>query len=81
MYWLFGRTTAPSPLREILILVAHPKPSARNEPGEFEKFSSLLDRILSVPHSKIKDKLDAERAKKGARSKRASPGHASGEKD
>jgi len=59
----------------------HPKPSAKNEQGEFGKFTNLLDRLLSVPHAKIKAELDAEKAAKRTRVKRVSSGHASGEKD
>jgi hypothetical protein len=59
----------------------HPKPSAKNETGEFGKFTNLLDRLLAVPHSQIKEKLDAEKAAKRTRSKRVSSGHASGEND
>jgi hypothetical protein len=33
------------------------------QPGEFDKFSSLLDKLLSVPHSKIKAELEAEKQK------------------
>jgi hypothetical protein len=51
-----------------------------DQPGEFAKFTSLLDRLLSVPHDKIKAKLDAEKADKRAKPKRASSGHAFGEK-
>ena len=69
--------------RLILVSVSmanHPKPSAKNETGEFGKFTNLLDRLLSVPHDKIKAKLDEEKAAKRARPKRASSGHASDEK-
>ena len=58
----------------------HPKSSAKNEQGEFGKFTNLLDRLLSVPHSKIKAELDAEKAAKRTRTKRASSGRASVEK-
>jgi hypothetical protein len=53
---------------------------AKNE-NEFGKFTNLLDRLLSVPHSKIKAELDAEKAAKRTRPKRVSSRHASGEKD
>ena len=54
---------------------------AKNE-NEFGNFSRLLDKLLSVPHDKIKAELDAEKAAKRTRTKRASSsGHASGEKD
>jgi hypothetical protein len=50
--------------------------SAKNEKGEFGKFSGLLDKLLRVPHAKIKAELDAERAKRTPKRKRASVGHA-----
>ena len=31
------------------------------EEGEFDKFKTLLNRLLKVPHSKIKAELDAEK--------------------
>jgi len=43
---------------------------------EFSKFSQLLDKLLKVPHSKIKAELEAERRKKPTQKKRASIGHA-----
>ena len=59
----------------------HPKPSAKNAEGEFSKFSNLLDRLLSVPHSEIKAKLDAEKErKKRTPKRRVSSAHASAEK-
>jgi hypothetical protein len=53
---------------------------AKNE-NEFGKFTNLLDRLLSVPHGKIKAELDAEKAAKQTRTTCVSSGHASGEKD
>jgi hypothetical protein len=41
-----------------------PKPSAKNESGDFERFSNFARQILSVPHSEIKAQLDAEKAAK-----------------
>jgi hypothetical protein len=58
----------------------HSKSPAKNPTGEFGRFTNLLDRLLSVPHSKIKAELDAEKEAKRTRPKRASSGHASGEK-
>jgi hypothetical protein len=43
---------------------------------EYGKFTDLLDKLLSVPHSKIKAELDAEKQKKRKRRKRADVGHA-----
>lgn len=51
-----------------------------DKPEEFSKFTNLLDRLLSVPHDKIKQELDAEKERKKRHSKRASSGHASDEK-
>lgn len=41
-----------------------PKPSAKNESGDFERFSNFARQILSVPHSEIKVHPDAEKAAK-----------------
>jgi hypothetical protein len=44
-------------------VATHPKPSAKNEQGEFGNFTQLLDKLLSVPHSKIKAELEAEKGR------------------
>lgn len=31
---------------------------------KFEKFTELTDRLLSVPHAQIKEKIDAEKRRK-----------------
>jgi hypothetical protein len=41
-----------------------PITSAKNDTGEFDRFSDFTRRILSVPHSEIKAKLDAEKTAK-----------------
>ncbi|MGC1372613.1 MAG: hypothetical protein WA824_10795 [Candidatus Sulfotelmatobacter sp.] len=42
------------------------KPTRSSDPGkeqsEFGKFSRLLNKLLSVPHSKIKAELEAEKS-------------------
>jgi hypothetical protein len=38
-----------------------PKPSAKDEPGEFDRFTDFMRRLVAVPHSEIKTKLDAEK--------------------
>lgn len=43
--------------------------------NEYTKFTGLLDKLLSVPHSKIKAELDAEKQKRAPK-KRAAVGHA-----
>jgi hypothetical protein len=42
----------------------HARPSAKNESREYDAFSSALKKVLSVPHSEIKTKLDAEKRKR-----------------
>jgi hypothetical protein len=37
------------------------------ENAEFDKFDSMMHRIIKVPHEKIKAKLDAEKAAKQKR--------------
>jgi hypothetical protein len=37
---------------------AHP---AKNESGEFQRFNNLVDRVLSVPHSVIKQRVEEHR--------------------
>ena len=51
--------------------------------SEFDRFDGLMKKLIRVPHSKIKAKLDAEkRAKQKRKPKRTSAsGHASGGKD
>jgi hypothetical protein len=56
----------------------HPKPSAKNVQGEYERFTSFMTRLVAVPHSEIKAKLDAEkRAKKRNKSRKSSASRAS----
>jgi hypothetical protein len=59
----------------------HPKPSAKNEPGDFAKFTNFMKRLVAVPHSEIKAKLDAEKQAKKQRTKRSSVSRASHAKD
>jgi len=40
-------------------MASNPKPSAKNETGEYATFESALRKVLSVPHSEIKAKIDA----------------------
>ncbi len=53
-------------------MASHLKPSAKNDSGEYAAFEDALKTVLSVPHSKIKSKLKAEKRK---RIKRASASH------
>ena len=51
--------------------------------SEYEKFDGMMQKLIKVPHSTIKAKLDAEkRAKQKRKPKKTSAsGRASGEKD
>jgi len=56
-----------TPLRHTPSVARNPKPSAKNATGEYAAFEGALKQILSVPHSEIKSKLDAEKRKKAKR--------------
>jgi hypothetical protein len=56
-----------------------PKTSAKTEQGEYGNFENLLRRVVSVPHSKLKERLQAE--KKQKRTSKHSASRASSEKD
>jgi hypothetical protein len=53
-----------------------PNQTAKNEPGEFDRFTDFMRRLVAVPHSEIKAKLDAEKLLK--EQKRTSMTSASG---
>jgi hypothetical protein len=49
-----------------------PTTSGKNDTGDFNRFTEFTRRVLSVPHSEIKAKLDAEKAAKRTPKRRAS---------
>jgi hypothetical protein len=49
-----------------------PKPSAKNVEGDFGKFTDFMRRLIAVPHSEIKARLDAEKLEKKRKRKIAS---------
>jgi hypothetical protein len=50
--------------------------------GEYKAFESLLKQVIQVPHSEIKEKLEAEkRTKKAKRPKTSDASRASNDKD
>jgi hypothetical protein len=51
----------------------HPKPSAKNETGEYAKFTSLVDQVLSVPHSIIKQRIEEHRKESARNPNRRGP--------
>lgn len=44
-------------------MATHSEPSAKNEHGS-DRFTDFMRRLVQVPHSEIKAKLDAEREAK-----------------
>jgi hypothetical protein len=74
------------PSAGILELVSHSKiegmKSTPKTSGEYRAFESLLKQVIQVPHSEIKEKLEAEkRTKKEKRLKISDASRASGDKD
>jgi hypothetical protein len=53
-----------------------PNQSAKNEAGDFAEFTNFVRRIVAVPHSKVQQRLKAEKRTKS----RASRAPASGKK-
>jgi hypothetical protein len=51
---------------------SRPAHSAKNVEGDFGKFTNFMKRLVAVPHSEIKAKLDAEKRAKARKSKRTS---------
>jgi hypothetical protein len=56
------------------------KTTDKNMLGAFDAFTNVMRRLVSVPHSEIKSKLDAEKAAKKRRVKPSSVSRASGGK-
>ena len=54
---------------------------AKNVTGDFGKFTDFMRRLVAVPHSEIKAKLDAEKQSKQRQKKRVSSSRASHAKD
>ena len=59
-----GSNVSPKP--------THPRQSAKNVTGDFGKFTDFMRRLVAVPHSEIKAKLDAEKQAKKQQKKRSS---------
>jgi hypothetical protein len=55
-----------------------PKTPAKNQTGDFGQFTDFMRRLVAVPHSAIKAKLDAE---KRAKTRRKATSRASREND
>ena len=53
---------------------------AKNVEGDFDVFTNFMKRLLAVPHSEIKAKLDAEKRAKKRTKLKSSASRASGAK-
>jgi len=58
-----------------------PSHSAKNEAGDFGRFTDFMKRLMAVPHSEIRAKLDAEKRAKARKSSRTSASRASHDTD
>jgi hypothetical protein len=58
----------------------HPKSPAKNPTGDFGQFTDFMRRLVAVPHSEIKARLDAEKQAK-KQQKKLSSSRASHAKD
>jgi hypothetical protein len=45
-------------------MARNPKASGKNASGQYATFETALKKVLSVPHSELKSKLDAEKRKR-----------------
>lgn len=45
-------------------MARHPKPSAKNDAGEYATFETALKTVLSVSRSEIKSAIDDEKRRK-----------------
>jgi len=43
------------------------------EPSDLDKFNALVDRVLAVPHSVIKERVEEERKRSAAKAVRPGP--------
>jgi hypothetical protein len=57
--------------------MSHSKPSAKNEPSEYATFEDALRKVLSVPHSEIKAKIESEKQARKQQKKQPSAVRAS----
>jgi hypothetical protein len=53
-------------------MASRPKPSAKNETGEYAQFTNFMRRLVAVPHSEIKAKLEAEKRTKARKPRKVS---------
>jgi hypothetical protein len=57
-------------------LTSHPKPSAKNAKGsnvEYDRFTDLVDTVLSVPHGVVKRRIEEHRREAARNPRRRGP--------
>ena len=59
-------------------MAIHPKPSAKNETGEYAKFENSLKKVLAVSHEELAERVASE---KQARQRRSKPTSAPASRD
>ena len=52
-------------------MASHPKPSAKNDSGEYAKFKNFMKRLVAVPSSEVKEKEKERRPKRPSASREA----------
>ena len=63
-------------------MAKHSENPVKSQTGDFDKFKNFMQRLMAVPHSEIKAKLDAEkRAKKRKRTSKISASRASSDRE
>jgi hypothetical protein len=62
-------------------MASRPNPSAKNETGEYANFENALRKVLSVPHSEVKAKIDAGKQARKQQKQKSSSAHVSREAD
>ena len=55
----------------------HPKSPAKNPTGDFGEFTNFMRRLVAVPHSEIKARLDAEKRARKRKAGKSSSDRAS----
>jgi len=62
-------------------LAQNPKPSGKNEQGEYANFERALKKVLSVSHDEIKARIEAAKRARERQKRSSSSGRASRAKD
>jgi hypothetical protein len=55
------RTLFPAPLRAVSVQPMKPNQTAKNETENIDKFTDFVRRLMAVPHSEIKARIEARK--------------------